>query len=169
MDGGEAKMNSISCTWSHLPFRRRRMTWLLRAAVHLTRRTWSQSSRKRNPESLSLSARESNPGVASAAVKDPFCLYPGALCNLTLPLSPMPPTLSSWCGLCALSDITTDTRQRGRVARYYSLTLLRSLQLYLRSSSRARLMLSKVLEAQPVKRCHVEDRFEDVHLAVVSL
>lgn len=123
------------------------------AAVHLSRRTSSclSESKRKSEMYLTLSRGMERRCGLFAAVKDIFCQCPGALCNLTLPLLPMPPTLSSWCGLCALSDITADTRQRERAERYYSLTFLCLFQPYQSSSSPARHMLCKVCGAKSGK------------------
>lgn len=86
-----------------------------------------------------------------------------ALCATSTFLCPSP-TLSSWCGLCALSDVTTDTRQSHLVARYYSLTFLHSFQLYLSSSCLAHLMPCKVLGAQSAKWSLGKDRLVSVCL-----
>lgn len=110
MECNDAKMNSISSAWSHWPFRGD--SWLLLAAVHLSRRASPSSMNpKENMKCVSPSAWECNAGVAYAAVKDPLCQCPGALCSLTL-LSLLPPTLSGRCGLCALSDITAENRTK---------------------------------------------------------
>lgn len=64
------------------------------------------------------SAWESEAGVAHAAVKDPLCQCAGASEQPHPSSLPLPPTLSRWSGLCALADITADTR-RGEVPGWY--------------------------------------------------
>lgn len=89
-------------------------TWLRLAAVHLSRAaSLCLSKPKRKYEMyLTLSkGMQHRCGSLALLLKDLVCQCPGALRNLTLP----PPTLSSWCGPCALTDITADTRQRERV------------------------------------------------------
>lgn len=86
-------------------------TWLRLAAVHLsTAASLCLSKPKRKYVMyLTLSrGMQRRCGLLALLVKDPVCQCPGALHNLTLP----PPALSSWCGPCALTDITADTRQR---------------------------------------------------------
>lgn len=150
-------MNSISSTWSHQPFGGN-MAPASRCPfvkMYIT----SVNCKKKN--CISLLTWDSIAGVAHTALKDPFCQCPGALCDLTLPLS-LPPTLSSWCGL---SDITTDTWQRELAARYRSLTFLCLLQLYLSASFLAWHMVSGAKSAKWPLEKH---KFVNVDWAVIS-
>lgn len=159
MDCNDAKMNFISTAWSHRPFGGD--TWPL--LVHLSRRTSPCLSKLKKKISNVSHFQWGN------LMQVWLTLLSGSRASVqphpsSLPL--LPPTLSSWCGLCALSDITTDTRQRELVARYYSLTFLRLFQLYLSSSSLARHMPCKVCGAQSANRPS-GDRFVNVDWEVI--
>lgn len=128
MDGHDAKMNSISSTWSHLPFRRRHMAPASRCPFVKAHIIQPQYSEKKIWDISHPQQGNGRCGLC-AAVKNPFCQCPGALRNLTLPFSDASRPLLAEVASVALSDITTDTGHRGLAGRYYSLTFLCLLQL----------------------------------------